>query len=301
MTPRRAGRGMFLQRAEHRISTLPQLRADTHEVRFEAATSDELVDDRLRQKRWRDVRSRRPAPRTPPPVVSGSTKYPLRTPGATVFENDDVYVTSSPALELAKARLGAHPRSGRARTGRPREPRGSCSRTTSTRRARRSADSVLPLGFWKVGIVYRNDGRSLRLRSSTSSASGSRPSSSISSATISAPSRREDLERAVVRRRLHEHAARSPRELLGGVEDESLESADREDDPLRPDAVPPRDPLTKRPVATARPVREAPSRRRAAPPRMRTPRAPRPGPARAQGLRERRKWAAPTPRRAYVK
>ena len=68
----------------------------------------------------------------------------------------------------------------------------------------------------------------------------------------------EDLERAVVRRRLHEHASRSPRELLGGVEDESLETADREDDPLRPDVVPPRDPLTKRPVSTARSVREHP-------------------------------------------
>ena len=28
--------------------------------------------------------------------AAGSTKYPVRRPGATVFEKDDVYVTSSP-------------------------------------------------------------------------------------------------------------------------------------------------------------------------------------------------------------
>ena len=29
-------------------------------------------------------------------VSAGSTKYPVRKPGAAVFENEDVYVTSSP-------------------------------------------------------------------------------------------------------------------------------------------------------------------------------------------------------------
>ena len=68
----------------------------------------------------------------------------------------------------------------------------------------------------------------------------------------------EDLERTVVGRRLHQHAPGGSRELLGGVEDESLKPSDREHDPLRLDAVPPRDPLPERPVPAARPVREDP-------------------------------------------
>ena len=109
------------------------------------------------------------------------------------------------------------------------------------------------------------------------------------------PVSREDLERTVVGRRLHEHTTRHARELLCGVEDESLEPADREHDALRrrrraaPRSTPgaarsPRRGHTRRPL-----------RRRAAPPRMRTRRAPRPGSARAQALHERRKSASLAP------
>ena len=54
---------------------------------------------------------------------------------------------------------------------------------------------------------------------------------------------REHLERAVVARCLDEDAPGSTRELLGGVEDESLQAPDGEDDALGGDAVALRDPL----------------------------------------------------------
>ena len=84
--------------------------------------------------------------------LCGRTKYPVRTPGATVFENDDVYVTSSPPS--SSSRLGgAAPSNRTSPYGSSSSTESPCSRTISTSRARRSAESVRPLGFWKVGIV----------------------------------------------------------------------------------------------------------------------------------------------------
>ena len=80
--------------------------------------------------------------------------------------------------------------------------------------------------------------RRRRGASSASSASGSSPSSSIGSATISTPCQREELQRPVVGRRLDEHAARPPRQLDRGVEDEALQAARRDEDARRVDAVP---------------------------------------------------------------
>ena len=66
----------------------------------------------------------------------------------------------------------------------------------------------------------------------------------------------EDLERAVVARRLDEDSPRPARELLSGIEHEPLKAADREDDASRLDAVACSDPLAKRLIAASRPVRE---------------------------------------------
>ncbi len=215
------------------------------------------ADDRLREERRRDVGRDGPLLERRR-VGVGKDEVPGADAGRHRLRERRRVRDELPALELEKARLGARPRSGRARTGRPREPRARARATISTSRARRSAESVLPLGFWNVGIVYRNDGGSLRLRSSASSASGSRPSSSICERDDLDPVAGEDLERTVVARRLDEHAPRPARELLGGVEDEPLEAADREDDAPGGDAVPLRDPLPKRRVAAARAVREDP-------------------------------------------
>ena len=54
---------------------------------------------------------------------------------------------------------------------------------------------------------------------------------------------REDLQRAVVARRLDEHSPGRARELLRRVEDEALKPADRENDARRLDAVACGDPL----------------------------------------------------------
>ncbi len=105
MTPRRAGRGMFLQRAEHRVSTLPQLRADTHEVRFEAAAGDELVDDRLRQKRRRDVGRDGPLLERRR-LRLGQHEVPAADTGRDRLRERRRVRDELPALELAKARLG---------------------------------------------------------------------------------------------------------------------------------------------------------------------------------------------------
>jgi hypothetical protein len=66
---------------------------------------------------------------------------------------------------------------------------------------------------------------------------------------------REDLQRPVVRWRLHEDTRPFPDELLG-EEHEALERAARDDDACRLDAVPRRDPLTERRIAAAGAVRE---------------------------------------------
>ena len=66
----------------------------------------------------------------------------------------------------------------------------------------------------------------------------------------------EDLQRPVVGRPFDEHAARAALELDGGVEDEALEPAGRDEDPARVDAVTRREELAQRAVAAARPVRE---------------------------------------------
>ena len=65
----------------------------------------------------------------------------------------------------------------------------------------------------------------------------------------------EDLQRAVVRRRLDEHARAGPHELLD-EEVEALERPARDDDARRLDPVPLRDPLAQRRIAAARPVGE---------------------------------------------
>ena len=67
---------------------------------------------------------------------------------------------------------------------------------------------------------------------------------------------REDLQRAVVGRRLDEHAAGPRPEQLLRVEDESLEPSRRQQDPARIDAVAGAERLAQRPVAAAGPVGE---------------------------------------------
>ena len=67
---------------------------------------------------------------------------------------------------------------------------------------------------------------------------------------------REDLQRAVVRRPLDEHPPRPLRELRRRVEDEALEAAGRDEDPVRRDAVLGREHLAQRAVATAGAVGE---------------------------------------------
>ena len=68
----------------------------------------------------------------------------------------------------------------------------------------------------------------------------------------------EHLERAVVARSLDQDAPRPARKLLGGVEDESLEAADGEDDLPGRHAMTLRDPLAQRGIASARAVGEHP-------------------------------------------
>ena len=67
---------------------------------------------------------------------------------------------------------------------------------------------------------------------------------------------REDLQRPVVGRPLDEHAPRPHGELHGRVEDEPLQPARRQEDAARLDAVPLREQLPQRAVATARAVGE---------------------------------------------
>ena len=67
---------------------------------------------------------------------------------------------------------------------------------------------------------------------------------------------REDLQRPVVRRPLDEHATRPHGELDGGVEDEALQAARRQEDAAGLDAVALREHLAQRAVATARAVGE---------------------------------------------
>ncbi len=130
----------------------------------------------------------------------------------------------------------------------------SCSCASSIRWRRRSSESVRPLGFWKVGFVYRNAGRRavaevalehLRVEPLVVQRDrddlGAQP--------------REDLQRPVVRRRLDEHAVAGPDELVG-EEAEALERARRHDHARGLDAVAGGDPLAQRPVAAAGPVRE---------------------------------------------
>ena len=67
---------------------------------------------------------------------------------------------------------------------------------------------------------------------------------------------RQDLQRSIVGRALDEHAARPLRELDGGVEDEALQPAGRQEDLSGLDAVPFREQLPERAVAAARAVGE---------------------------------------------
>ena len=67
---------------------------------------------------------------------------------------------------------------------------------------------------------------------------------------------REDLQRPIVGRRLHEDATGLPQELRGNVEDEALEPAGRDEDAARLNVVTRCERLPQRPVAAARPVRE---------------------------------------------
>ena len=61
----------------------------------------------------------------------------------------------------------------------------------------------------------------------------------------------EDLQRAVVRRPLDEHPPRPLSELCRRIEDEALEPAGRDEDPVRCDVVLGREHLAQRAVATA--------------------------------------------------
>ena len=207
--------------------------------------------------------------------ASGRTKYPVRTPGATVFENDDVYVTSVAAS--SSCRLGgASPRTARGRTGRPRAPRarargrsrraGRAARTTASSRSGSGRSGSCR------GTTARRGGCAARLERI-----GIEPLLVHRERDDLGAIAREDLQRPVVARRLDEHAPGPARELLSRVEHEPLKTADREHDALGRDAVPLRDPLPERCVAAARAVRED---LRAVPlsqPRARSPRARRRG------------------------
>ena len=70
------------------------------------------------------------------------------------------------------------------------------------------------------------------------------------------PVARQDLQRPVVGRPLDEHASRPHGELHGGVEHEALQATRRQVDAAGLDAVPLREHLPQRAVATARAVRE---------------------------------------------
>ena len=162
------------ERVEHRVRWAPRMPAHAVEVRLEAAAGVELVHDRLRQERRRDVRrdravvvARREAPR--------ARRSSRRAgPGATVFENDEVNVTCSPPSSSCSD--GARrPRSGRARTGRPRARRG-----RARGRARRRAGGAPRRACARSGSGRSGSCRGTRRRrrgaSSASSASRSRPS-----------------------------------------------------------------------------------------------------------------------------
>ena len=159
-------------------------------------------------------------------------------------------------------------------------------------RGRRSAESVRPLGFWNVGIVYRNDGGSFVRRSSRSSASGSRPSSIHRERDDLDSFAREDLQRAVVGRRLDEDPARPARERPRPRRARSPAGRRRSARRGRLDASGARRSIpgaarTRRPGRT-----RTRSRPRAGRPRGRIPRAPRRGSAPAPARRGRTRSAA---------
>ena len=84
--------------------------------------------------------------------ASGTTNHPTRSPGATVFENDDVKVTRSPPSSAWSAG-GAVPSYRTRPYGSSSSTSRSCARQSSAIRRRRSSLRVRPLGFWNVGIV----------------------------------------------------------------------------------------------------------------------------------------------------
>src|SRR3954466_9052331 len=100
---------------------------------------------------------------------SGSTNQPTLSPGAIVFENDELYAVVPPESSCSDA--GASPSNRTSPYGSSSSTSRLCSAASSTTRRRRSSGSVRPLGFWNVGSTYRKAGGS-PLPSAASSASG---------------------------------------------------------------------------------------------------------------------------------
>ncbi len=189
------------------------------------------------------------------PVSSaGATRYPIRRPGATVFENDEVKITrTGPASSN---------RPGSGSPSKRRRPYGSSSRmvkpcrSPSAASARRlSRLSVAPDGFWKLGIVYSSRAPAVRAR----------PGQGVDVHAVGLHRDREHLEavaphleqRAVVGRGLHRHQV-AGREQRVEQEDEPLEGPVGHEHPVGAHAVPGGEPFAQRRVALARAVGEQP-------------------------------------------
>ncbi len=92
VAPRRPREGrvgqLALKGLNERIAALAQQSADTRDVCLQKPARDELEDDRLRgERRCEYVLSA--ARSSSATSAAGSTRYPTRSPGATIFEKDD--------------------------------------------------------------------------------------------------------------------------------------------------------------------------------------------------------------------
>ena len=194
-------------------------------------------------------RGRRTRRESPP----GTTNQPTRSPGATVFENEEVKVTRSPPSSSWSD--GARcPRSGRARRGRPRGRRarapGRARRRAGDALAERSAARVLE-GRDRVEERDVAAARELRLERV-----GVEPLVVHLDGDDLDALPAEELQRPIVGRPFDEDAPGSARELRGGVEDEALQPARREEDPAGVDPVTLPEQLSQRPVAPTRAIGE---------------------------------------------
>ena len=186
--------------------------------------------------------------------ASGTTNQPTRSPGATVFENDEVKVTRSP------------PSSSCSDAG-----RGALVADEPVRVVLEHVDVVLPaeLGDAPAALLAeRATARVLEGRDGVEerdvAAARELRLERLRVEPLVVHLERDDLDalpaeelqRAIVGRALDEHAPGSPRELRGDVEDEALQSTRREEDPARVDPVTLAEQLPQRPVPATRAVRE---------------------------------------------